>query len=112
MPNFNTRSPPEPSRASKILTSAVGVLRRLHTSAGSLWRSAIHNRWLSSAGEMVLVGIEDSGDFLLRNIARYRRATGVGILLLGLLAGGFIIYQMAFVPEPWPPEYRVDYTPE
>jgi hypothetical protein len=57
---------------------------------------------LSTAGELVLVGIEDGGMFLIR----HRWAAGLSILPV-IIAVGFMAYWRESRPEPFPPKYSV-----
>jgi hypothetical protein len=71
VPDFETRSPPEPGRFEKILASTVAALRRLGATA---------------------VG-------LLRGMNRHRWATGLVVLFAMVLASGFVAYRQEFAPE-------------
>ena len=87
VPDFETRTPPEPGPLSKLRAYAVAAPRRFMASVVAAPRrvSAI------AAG-------------LLRSINRHRRAAGLVIFCVMVLSAsiaGFVVY------EPWPPHYSV-----
>ena len=95
MPDFDTRTPPQgPSRLSKFHTYAGGLWRTL-TRHRRRWAEVRH-RWLSAAGERVLVGIEDSGMFLYR----HRLVAGLGsFFLIGCLIWLWLGYDPVHHPS-------------
>jgi hypothetical protein len=88
VPDFETRTPPEPSRLSRLRASGVGAPRRFMASVVAASRRV----------RTIAAG-------LLRSMNRHRWATGLVVLFVLLTAGstGFVVYRHPF--EPWPPEY-------